>query len=329
MPFLSAGELLQAVIDSFRHRTEAVLYVEGHNPFTLSVNGHYVTLFVANVSHAHRSDSDEYRIQCPGNLPAGLAIHRANGQSICILGYHADTDTFNAWDPERFLQRSTHTRKFSLYTRLNNLSQASTEGFAIYRDSTGQNVLSFRSEFLGLYVGNTEPMHQATQRALRSIVRAHRETRLGFVARKFVTVAKRRIEVTHSQFARNPQFHQTVLDAYENRCAMCEIQLELIEAAHLVPHAHPNGLDVVSNGIALCALHHKSLDTGLLYLDADYHIRMNAVRRGYLVRIERLGGVQQFRRLLRPIISLPQNPSDYPLRENIELGNQLRGIGVD
>ena len=329
MPFLGNGELLQAVIDACRYRTESVLYLEGRNPFMLSIDGQNVVFFVTNVSHARRRDPDEYRIQCRGDLPEEFARHRANGQSICILGYDADTDTFSAWDPDLFLQRSRRTQRFSLYTRLTNHSTASTEGFSIYRDSSGQNVLSFRSEFLGLYIENTEPMHQATQRALQTIAGAYRETRSGAVARRLVTVAKRRIEVTHSQFARSPQFRRAVLQAYENRCAMCGVQLELVEAAHLVPHHHPCGLDIVPNGIALCTLHHKSLDTGLLYVDANYYIQMNAVRRSYLARMQRMEGLRQFERLHKPMITLPQDTSDYPLPENIELGNQLRGIGVN
>ena len=148
MPYLSSGELLQATIDACRHHTEAVLYVEGRNPFTLSIDGENVTLFVANISHARRSDPDEYRIQCPGDLPEQLAGHKASGQSVCILGYNAGTDTFSAWDPDMFLQRSRRTQRFSVYTRLIHQTEARTEGLAIYRDSVGQNVLSFRSEFL-------------------------------------------------------------------------------------------------------------------------------------------------------------------------------------
>ena len=342
MPFLSAGELLQAVIDACRHRTEAVLYLDGRNPFSLSIDGRSITLFVANVSHTRRRDPDEYRIQCPGGLPEELAMHKANGQEVCILGYSSDSDTFSAWDPNMFVRRSQRTQRFSLYTRLTNHERASSNGFAIYRDSAGQNVLSFRSEFLGLYVANTELMHRATERALHRIVCVHRASRSGAISRSFVTVARRlchcckTIDVTQSQYARSPQFRQAVLEAYENCCAMCGLQLELIEAAHLVPHAHPNGLDIVPNGIALCALHHKSLDTGLLYLDtgllyidANYCIHINAVRQRYLARMRRTGGFRRFRRQLRPMITLPQDPNEFPLRENITLGNQLRGIEVD
>ena len=289
MPLLSSGELLQAVIDACRHRTESVLYLDGRNPFSLSIAGQNVTLFVANVSHTRRSDPDEYRIQCPGDLPEELAMRKSNGQEVCILGYRSDSDTFSAWDPNMFVHRSRGTQRFSLYTRLTNHSRAGRNGFAIYRDSAGQKVLSFRSEFLGLYVDNTEPMHRATEKSLRRLVRVYRGSRSGAISKSSVTIAKRRIDVTHSQFVRSPQFRQAVLDAYENSCAMCGLQLELIEAAHLVPHAHPSGLDIVSNGIALCGLHHKALDTGLLYIDTNYCIQINAVRRKYLVRMRRTG----------------------------------------
>ena len=329
MPFLSSGELLQAVIDACRQRTEAVLYIQGQNPFVISTDGRAATLFIANISHARRSDRDEFRIQCPGDLPERLSRIRASGQPICVLGYNADTDTFSAWDPERFVQRSHVTQRFSLYTRMSNHQRARTEGFSVYRDASGQNVLSFRSEFMTLYVENAEVMHQATGGALQNVVSAHQSTRSGVASRKLVAVAKRRIEITHNQYARSPQFRQAVLEAYRNSCAMCDLQLELIEAAHLVPHAHPAGSDTVANGIALCALHHRSLDTGLLYVDANYGIQMNMVRRRYLVRTERFGGFRQFSRQLRPAIALPEDPAEYPLVENIELGNQLRGIGVE
>ena len=329
MPLLSSGELLQAIIDACRHRTEAVLFVQGHNPFSVLIDGREVAVFVANVSHARRSDPDEFRIQCPGDLPDQLAARKATGDLVCILGYNVDTDTFSAWDPERFVQRSRVTQRFSLYTRLSSHQRARADGFSVYRDASHQNVLSFRPEFMALYVGNVDVMHQATDRALQNLVRAHRDARSGVASRKRVSVAKRRIAISHNQYARSPQFRQAVLEAYENCCAMCGLQLELIEAAHLVPHAHPRGLDVVPNGIALCALHHKSLDSGLLYIETNYDIRINAVRQRYLARMQRTGGFRGFKRQLRPMIALPQSPTEFPLVENITLGNQLRGIGVE
>ena len=63
---------------------------------------------------------------------------------------------------------------------------------------------------------------------------------------------------------RNAQFRMRVLTAYNNACAMCSLQMELVEAAHIVPVAHEDSRDIVTNGVALCALHHKAYDRGVL-----------------------------------------------------------------
>ena len=70
---------------------------------------------------------------------------------------------------------------------------------------------------------------------------------------------------------RDPAFRDKVLREYERRCAVCgfdiRIQDELLglEAAHIKWHA-AGGPDIVSNGLALCVMHHKALDRGALGL---------------------------------------------------------------
>lgn len=94
-------------------------------------------------------------------------------------------------------------------------------------------------------------------------------------------------------------FRQEVLGAYAHRCAMCGIQLDLVDAAHIVPHAHPQGHDVISNGLALCTLHHRSFDTGLLYVRDDYSIHLNLTRVRHLKKVGRVDGLRRYRRELR------------------------------
>lgn len=71
--------------------------------------------------------------------------------------------------------------------------------------------------------------------------------------------------------ARDPQFRQDVLRAYEEKCAVCGLQIRLgpsslaIEAAHIMWH-QAGGPDVVQNGLALCVLHHKLFDRGAFAL---------------------------------------------------------------
>jgi len=71
---------------------------------------------------------------------------------------------------------------------------------------------------------------------------------------------------------RNPAFRERVLLAYEYRCCVCGFDLKVchlpagLEAAHI--HWHTNGgPDVETNGLALCALHHKLFDLGAFTIE--------------------------------------------------------------
>jgi putative restriction endonuclease len=72
---------------------------------------------------------------------------------------------------------------------------------------------------------------------------------------------------TETRRARDPNFRNAVLVAYQYRCAMCGLDLRVgtitvgIEAAHIMWH-QARGPDQVNNGYALCALHHKLFDYG-------------------------------------------------------------------
>lgn len=70
--------------------------------------------------------------------------------------------------------------------------------------------------------------------------------------------------------SRDPAFRKEVLRAYRYRCAVCGFDLKLdarpvgLEAAH-IKWRQAKGPDEVSNGICLCALHHKMLDKGAIH----------------------------------------------------------------
>ena len=75
-------------------------------------------------------------------------------------------------------------------------------------------------------------------------------------------------------------FRERVLLAYRNQCALCRLRHnELLDAAHIVPDAEPEGEPVVRNGIALCRLHHAAFDRFFLAVRPD---RIIEVRRDIL-----------------------------------------------
>ena len=72
---------------------------------------------------------------------------------------------------------------------------------------------------------------------------------------------------------RDRRFRKDVLEAYDERCAVCDYDTRFgdrllgLEAAHIRWHSHDGG-DVVPNGLALCCVHHTALDYGALGLDS-------------------------------------------------------------
>ena len=81
-------------------------------------------------------------------------------------------------------------------------------------------------------------------------------------------------EGSENKRSRDPKFRREVLIAYDNRCALCGLDLRIgsmtvgLEAAHIKWH-QAGGEDTASNGIALCSLHHKLLDLGAYTLRDD------------------------------------------------------------
>ena len=72
------------------------------------------------------------------------------------------------------------------------------------------------------------------------------------------------------------RFRNAVLDAYDDHCAVCELHVRaLLDAAHVGASREPRHDVDVSDGIALCATHHRAFDTGVLTFDADYNVHIH------------------------------------------------------
>ncbi|UVS79091.1 phosphorothioated DNA-binding restriction endonuclease [Actinokineospora sp. UTMC 2448] len=80
--------------------------------------------------------------------------------------------------------------------------------------------------------------------------------------------------ITATDRRRDPAFREAVLDAYDYRCAMCGYDGYLkgqsigVDAAHVRWWAI-EGPDATDNGMALCALHHRLFDGGVLGIAVD------------------------------------------------------------
>lgn len=69
-----------------------------------------------------------------------------------------------------------------------------------------------------------------------------------------------------------PLFRQRVLVAYANQCSICRLRhTPLLDAAHVLPDAE-GGEPVVTNGIAMCKIHHAAYDVDIFGISPDYKV---------------------------------------------------------
>ncbi|MFV2173374.1 HNH endonuclease [Actinomadura sp. LOL_016] len=74
-----------------------------------------------------------------------------------------------------------------------------------------------------------------------------------------------------------PVFRQRVLLAYNSRCAICRLQHpSLLDAAHILPDREERSLPEVSNGLALCKIHHAAYDANILGIRSDLVVHIRA-----------------------------------------------------
>lgn len=87
---------------------------------------------------------------------------------------------------------------------------------------------------------------------------------------------RRYVERVVRQRMHQPEFRSRVLGAYELKCAVCDLKkTPLLDAAHITADIATDGLPVVSNGLALCKIHHAAYDENILGISPDYVVHIN------------------------------------------------------
>jgi putative restriction endonuclease len=129
------------------------------------------------------------------------------------------------------------------------------------------------------------------------------------IRRQYITsLVRRRL---HQQ-----AFRARVLEAYRVQCALCRLRhQELLDAAHITADIEPEGDPVVSNGLALCKLHHAAYDRHFLTVRPDYRIE---VRRSILLETDGPMLLHGLQGLHLQEILLPRSEGLQPDRARLE-----------
>ena len=146
---------------------------------------------------------------------------------------------------------------------------------------------------VGINTGDAEPATQDSRA----------QKRQGTAQEDFEQVRRR---------SRDPAFSKAVLHAYGDQCAVCAFSVRLhdapvaLDAAHIRWHrAGGHDRDKVSNGLSLCALHHRLFDAGAFTLSPKYTVITAPGAVGP-------GRDQSLEQFSRRSILLPEKTEDYP-----------------
>ncbi|MEL7684454.1 HNH endonuclease [Citromicrobium bathyomarinum] len=262
----------------------------------------------------------ERRIQ-----PTGIGDHFKTeaGTDTLIFGWSDEAQVFAAFD------HGYHSGQIgnspSIQTDLPSLLAANQDGLGVFAKATGELSISIRPDFLGIYFEQRQLLHSmgsdaAQLSALRQMAVDPLRLQVDDLPQN-----RRKVLTNTLRVLRDRRFREHVLTAYRHRCAMCGIQLELLDAAHILPVAHPKSNDKVTNGVALCALHHRAYDAGLVTFDRSYSISINQDIAARLASASKDEGLTAFHSALLPSLLLPKMQANYPSPKMITIANELRG----
>jgi putative restriction endonuclease len=321
---LGKNQLLDVILKAIDQSGWQSLALSPRHPFRLRVHGPEergfdILVYVWNCTHGggRARAPDEYRIQLTGVVPI-----TDQAVTTLLLGWHEGYGVFVAFDIDRHSGQASSSP--SIQVKEETLLQAHQKAFALYPRDTGEIAVAFRPEFFVEYALSSTALHKtgaaAKDLALLNDLNAVSDGEISAITNS----ERQRVVAQITRKYRAYDFRGRVLSAYGHRCAFCGVQLNLVDAAHIVPVADNTSTDETSNGIALCKLHHAAFDRNLLSVDENFKIEPSNTISAALRSENRHGGLPEFLKNLKPALILPSDRRDYPDRRYIARAREVR-----
>ena len=331
MPALSYAELNQTFVTALAqsHATALLLNPNQGNPRKFLVNA-IVSRFEAwvymwTITHGGgaKRPKDEYRIQMTAVTPP-LGVN-PTGPTV-LIGHEPTTGAFAGFDIDKHLDFTAGSS--SIQIAMGTLQEAALNGFGFALKGNDEIAVGIRPDLLLAYILNSQSLHihggnvptaqlLVTAAALQPVPPAQLQA---------LPVERQRLVATVSQLSRAHDFRKRVLQAYELRCAVTEIQLNLVDAAHILPVGAPGSTDDTSNGICLSPTFHRAFDRSLIYLDEQLRLQVNRERERELAALGVAGGIAVIRAYSGREIVRPRDQGLWPALGYIRAANEFRGI---
>lgn len=210
------------------------------------------------------------------------SIETAGAYSV-LLGYSPDYGVFVAWEARIY---ADFAYSANVQVRDSLLTEARNTGWAVGQPRSIRNTTEVRVAFSP---GNLlHFLRQSRVADAAELTGAWREA--FFLSRvpnhpaaamprrrsqvdAFVERERQRLSAT--RLSRDARFAPLVKEAFDYSCALCKLQLEIVEAAHIIPAHEARGRDQVWNGVALCPNHHRLFDARRFVITNSLIVRVD------------------------------------------------------
>jgi len=186
-----------------------------------------------------------------------------SGAIPLLIGIWEESDipVLACMDPEH--RRDKPTRQ-SLFIPLEILLHASREGWSQGHNTLGELIIAFHPALLPAYVETKSRNVTLDARDMAIAVETS-----GMLEQETSYEGIDRARRAASRLVRSGDFSKKIREAYNDRCAVCDLSFGIVEGAHIYPVRAPNSNDETWNGIALCPNHHAIFDKFLMWISPE------------------------------------------------------------
>lgn len=322
MTQLSKPELLSKVLQGLHDGGWLPVVVQDKHPFLIRAaspdrESFSLRVYIWNCTHGGGGRAaDEFRIQVTSAVP-----HIHPKEVTVLLGWHDEAEVFAAWDIKAHDGQDSSSP--SAQIKEGTLEAAHDKAFAT-QVKGNEIVVAFRPMYLADYALSSASLHKSGKAhrdlSLLNDLDAVTDDEIDDVA----DATRRTIIRTIVTKYRSAKFREKVLGAYGHKCAFCQIQLSLLDAAHIIPVASTDSTNEVTNGVALCKLHHYAYDSNLVSFNEQYQIELSSTQIKKLTLQKKINGLDGFKEALSQELLLPNNSKHHPNPAYIKKSRQIR-----
>ena len=145
----------------------------------------------------------------------------------------------------------------------------------------------------------------------------------------FIECERKRVAVPRHSW--NARFAPRVKEQIDYSCAVCAVQLEIVEAAHIIPVNDPRSSDEVWNGLSLCPSHHTLFDARRFIVEPNLEIAVDDDTVTFLQDSGRASGIELLTNFRGQRIRAPQfwqrsHELQERMRDALAYNRSLTGI---